>query len=309
VWASTGGAGANGVYGQHTGSGIGVFGRATTGNGKGVYGETASSEFNTAGVFGAAGLIPGVVTVPAGVRGESTVGPGVLGIVPEGSGQAGVSGGLLGTGITGLLGRDVAGVGNYGVYSLGDAKVAGDLDVTGNVLSPTMSFVEPHPHDASKEIRYVSLEGPHADVYFRGTAQVSRGVTRIAIPQDFRFVADPGTYSTLVTPMGAMATVAVMSQGEEGIVVQASRDVKVAYVVYAERKAVKNPDPIAENEHFLPERDHDVFKSMPESYRRLLMQNGTLNPDGTVNMETARRLGWDKAWEKRERPAPEPTTE
>jgi hypothetical protein len=109
--------------------------------------------------------------------------------------------------------------------------------------------------------------------------------------------------------MGAMATVAVMSQGEEGIVVQASRDVKVAYVVYAERKAVKNPDPIAENEHFLPERDHDVFKSMPESYRRLLMQNGTLNPDGTVNMETARRLGWDKAWEKRERPAPEPTTE
>jgi hypothetical protein len=26
---------------------------------------------------------------------------------------------------------------------------------------------------------------------------------------------------------------------------------------------------------------------------------GTYNPDGTVNMETARRLGWDKEWEKR----------
>jgi hypothetical protein len=38
-----------------------------------------------------------------------------------------------------------------------------------------------------------------------------------------------------------------------------------------------------------------------------MIQNGTLNPDGTVNMETARRLGWDKEWEKRARPAPRPT--
>jgi hypothetical protein len=35
-----------------------------------------------------------------------------------------------------------------------------------------------------------------------------------------------------------------------------------------------------------------------------LIQNGTYNADGTVNMETARRLGWDKVWEERSRPAP-----
>jgi hypothetical protein len=35
------------------------------------------------------------------------------------------------------------------------------------------------------------------------------------------------------------------------------------------------------------------------------MSNGTYRRDGTINMETARRLGWDKEWEMR-RPAPQP---
>jgi hypothetical protein len=178
--------------------------------------------------------------------------------------------------------------------------------VDGNFSSANKWFIEPHPYDASKEIRYVSLEGPHAEVYFRGTAQVSQGVTRIPIPQDFRFVADPHTYSTLVTPVGGMASVGVVSDGEEGIVIQASRNLRIHYVVYAERRAIKNPDPITENLHFRPERDQDVFAHVPDSYRRLLIQNGTLNPDGTVNMETARRLGWDKEWEKRGAPEPRP---
>jgi hypothetical protein len=187
----------------------------------------------------------------------------------------------------------VNGATHYGVLSDGNALVQGALTVTGNFSSMNKFFIEPHPYDASKEIRYVSLEGPHAEVYFRGTAQISRGVTRIEIPQDFRMVADPETYSTLVTPIGGMATVAVMSQGESGVVVEASRDVRVAYVVYAERAAVKNPNPIVENVDFRPMGDLNVFRSLPESYRRLLIQNGTLNPDGTVNLETARRLGWE----------------
>ncbi len=38
----------------------------------------------------------------------------------------------------------------------------------------------------------------------------------------------------------------------------------------------------------------------PEQKRRLIA-NGTYDPDGTVNTETARRLGWEKAWEDREK--------
>ncbi len=33
----------------------------------------------------------------------------------------------------------------------------------------------------------------------------------------------------------------------------------------------------------------------PEARRRLIA-NGTYNADGTVNMNTAERLGWAKAW-------------
>jgi hypothetical protein len=182
---------------------------------------------------------------------------------------------------------------HFGVVSDGNAQVNGNLAVNGNFSSTNKFFVEPHPSDASKEIRYVSLEGPHAEVYFRGTAQVARGISRIEIPQDFRFVADAATYSTLVTPVGPMATVSVLSEGPEGVVIQASRDVRVHYVVYAERAAIKNPNPIVDNVDFRPMGDLGVFRGLPESYRRLLIQNGTLNPDGTVNRETASRLGWE----------------
>jgi hypothetical protein len=72
--------------------------------------------------------------------------------------------------------------------------------------------------------------------------------------------------------------------------------------VYAEREAVRNPDPIIENVHFRHDPDRDVLAHLPDTFRQLMIQNGTLKPDGTVNMETARRLGWDKEWEKRGQP-------
>ena len=32
--------------------------------------------------------------------------------------------------------------------------------------------------------------------------------------------------------------------------------------------------------------------------KQRLVANGTYNPDGTANLDTARRLGWDKVWER-----------
>jgi hypothetical protein len=48
---------------------------------------------------------------------------------------------------------------------------------------------------------------------------------------------------------------------------------------------------------------------LTEGQKQILISNGTYNGDGTVNMDTARRLGWDKEWEKRKEPAPRPTPE
>lgn len=46
--------------------------------------------------------------------------------------------------------------------------------------------------------------------------------------------------------------------------------------------------------------------SLTEEQKQLLIQNGTYNADSTVNVETARRLGWDRVWAERERPSPKP---
>jgi hypothetical protein len=330
VWAvnTSSGDNSSGVFGwtsATSGNTFGVFGRSDSGSGSGVYGQSTASGYGvygltTQGLAQSSGVLgvgrggrvspgSGFPTAP-GVRGEAYSGIGVLGLTVQ-TGTADEKDGVKGVVVdnfgaalaVGILGT-TSGTTNYGVYSSGDAHVQGTFTAAAN-----KGFVQPHPFDASKEIRYISLEGPHTEVYFRGTAQISQGVTRIPIPQHFRFVADPQTYSTLVTPLGGMATVAVISEGPEGIVVQASRDVKVHYVVYAEREAVRNPDPIIENVHFRPDPDRDFLAHLPDTFRQLMIQNGTLNSDGTVNMETARRLGWDQEWEKRKRPAPQPASD
>ncbi len=295
VWATTNGDGVSGVYGQHVPGGLA--------RGYGVYGFTSGSA-GSAGVLGVgaggrAGNPGSSYPAVPGVRGEARDGFGVLGLTAKTGNIEFSQGGVRGIVFdlsanqlaSGYLGYALGGT-HHGVVSDGSAAVFGNLTVTGNFSSANKWFIEPHPHDASKEIRYVSLEGPHAEVYFRGTAQIRQGLTRIEIPESFLFVADPDTYSTLVTPVGGMASVGVVSEGKDGIVVQASRNLKIHYVVYAERKAIKNPDPIVENVHFRPQGNLDVFGSLPDSYRRLLIQNGTLNPDGSLNVETAKRFGW-----------------
>ena len=69
-------------------------------------------------------------------------------------------------------------------------------------------FVEPHPTDASKVIRYVSLEGQRSRDLFPRPGQVpERGIARIEVPEDFRIVTDPEGLPVKVTPIGEMATV------------------------------------------------------------------------------------------------------
>lgn len=266
--------------------------------------QTFSPAFDAAGVKGISGngdpLGEDLTCGPcytAGVKGVDNgnipnFGRGVAGI----SRNAGVHSVLLAASGTGVLTDAYLGYWNGAAWA---GYFFGNTHVAGTFTASTKSFVQPHPTDPAKEIRYVSLEGPQADVYLRGTTQVSRGVTRIPIPDHFRFVADPATYSTLVTPVGRMASVAVLSEDESGIVVEASRDVKIHYVVYAERSAIKTGDPIIENVHFRPGGESDLVPHLPDSYRRLMIQNGTLKEDGTVNRETARRLGWSLAGEDR----------
>lgn len=260
-----------------------------------------------ANTFGLTGTSASITDLSAGVKGVEGSGPptiigieptaGVLGLSRDSIGVYGISQktgteghvhGSSGTNLgSGMLGH-YTGVAYFGVYSEGNAHVNGNLSASG--MKP---FVEPHRTDPSKQIRYIAIEAPTADVYFRGTAQIAQGITKIEVPEHFRMVARPGSYATQVTPVGAMATVAVLSEDENGIVVRASRNVRVHYVVYAERDTFKDHNPIMENVNFRPDSEGRISEHMPEVYRPILIKNGTLNPDGSVNRETARRLGWD----------------
>lgn len=198
--------------------------------------------------------------------------------------------------------------GNHEYGSLGCGSSAGVVGTSIAAIGNT-SFVEPHPTDASKMIRYTSLEGNEAGTYFRGRGKFQNGLAVIDVPEDFRIVTDAEGLSVQVTPIGQMATVAVESIGLDRIVMRGSRNVEFFYLVNGIRSAYKHSAPIAENQRmFVPRHLDDPMPAyLPEALKYRLISNGTYTADGKVNMETARRLGWDRIWEARTRPAPAPT--
>ena len=278
---------------------ISGYALGTTGINFGVYGETSSSSVNAAGVRG---IAPAAVVGPTyGVSGEShssgTSAAGVYGLAT----QATASGGyFLNTASAQvyLATRD-AGI-DYGVFTFYRVR-ANSLDVVGG----PKNFVSPHPEDPGLEIRYASVEAPTVDVYFRGTATLVNGYARVEVPDHFRFTARDGTYMTELTPVGRSVALSVEEEGPEGIVVRGEGNARFHYVVYAERAEIVGYQPVTRNTSFTPgllERGGGPEK-LPEPTRALLVKNGTLNADGSYNVETARAQGWAIP-ERAERPAP-----
>ncbi len=301
----------------------GVRGTAgATGFTFGVKGSTASIGFDAAGVKGVSGYgdPQGDSTdcdpcFTAGVRGVDTgtgtfianSSYGVLGL----SRTVGVAGMLLdaalgtGGGVVGAVDTDAEG---YLGRRSGAATFYGVLSLGGTGATGIKSFIEPHKLDASKVIRYVALEGPEAGTYFRGRGRFQNGIATIDVPEDFRLVTDPDGLSIQVTPIGEMATVAVASIGLDRIVVRGSRNVEFFYTVNGVRATFKDHQPIGDGNEFVPRKaDSRMPRWLSEGQKQLLIRNGTYNLDGTVNMETARRLGWDRIWEEQRRqPEPQP---
>ncbi len=281
----------------------GVRGLANNGAGitYGVYGQTNSIFSDAAGVFGVGqgGLTAGTSGgfASAGVRGESHSATGVFGVTDDWEGVRGVVVNSMGIPIVaGVLGFN--GLTDYGIFALGPYGGTG-----------AKYFVEPHPSDASRVIRYVSLEGPESGTYFRGRGRFQNGLATIEVPEDFRMVTDSEGLTVQVTPIGEMATVGVLKMGLEEIVVRGSRDVEFSYMVNGVRRTHKHLTPIGPGREYMPESpDSKMPLYLTEGQKRMLISNGTYLPDGTVNLETARRLGWDRVWEQR-RPAPQPPRE
>ena len=259
----------------------------------GVHGETGSSANGAAGVFGQSttGTPPAVqsggLTAAAGVRGEGG-NRGVVGVAgPSGNGVRGYSldaDGFIQT--SGVLGNG----NSYGVYSVGDLAATG-----------TKSFVEPHPTDPAKVIKFVSLEGPEAGTYFRGTGFTVDRSAVIEVPDSFRMVTAEEGLTVQLTTVGSPAHAWVASESLERIVVRTSADTKFHYLVQGVRRAYRDFQPVVAGDEFMPSSPTDRLPLwLSEEGRQRLISNGTFHPDGTVNMETAERNGWAQKWREAE---------
>jgi hypothetical protein len=237
----------------------------------------------------------------AGVRGSSN-GTGGLGIGVYGTHPA------AGWGVFGTAGADGIGVRGYAPASGTAILATGNLSVTG-----VKAFVQPHPGDASKEIAFVCLEGNESGTYCRGAGGIIDGVAIIDVPEDFRLVTEQAGLTIQTTAIGAPANIWVESIDLDTVVVRADQDVTFHYFLNGVRRGFSNHQTIRENTAFRPAQGNPtVGADLPPAARDLLVQNGILHPDYTLNLDTAARLGWEVLAEPQavvasERDSPLPT--
>ena len=182
------------------------------------------------------------------------------------------------------------------VLSHGNGPQVGLLALQGHAYEA----VEPYPLDASKVIRYIALEGPESGTYFRGGARTESGIAIIAVPDHFRMVSTEEGMTVHVTPVGQFTQIWVESVDLNNVVIRSSRDVEFHYIVHGIRRAFRDFNPITQGQEFMPQTPGDTLSpGLPTEIRERLITMGVYNPDGTVNMRTAERLGWDRVWEAR----------
>lgn len=135
----------------------------------------------------------------------------------------------------------------------GTVIVNGSVTV-GNISSPTItqlqaqiatkkSFDIPHPTKEDHRLRYICLEGPNAEVYFRGKLDDQ---SIIEIPDYWNELVDMDTLGVQLTPIGAYQELFVdkIEWGKKIIVRNnAGSRIKCYYTVTAERKDVEKNIP------------------------------------------------------------------
>ncbi|MBV8518925.1 MAG: hypothetical protein JO197_16130 [Acidobacteria bacterium] len=263
--------------------GSGVMGYTTAGATWGVKGFNSGTTGFGGGVLGISGARSGTaIGNLAGVRGESQLGFGVLGNTNNAAGVGGTYNDANGN----ILRSGYLANNTYAVYAAGDLAASG-----------TKFFVDPHPSDATKVIRFAALEGPEAGTYFRGRGRFVHGRAVIDVPEAFRMTTEEEGMTVHLTPIGGLAMVAVTQQSLDHIEAEASKDVEFSYVVYGVRRGYKDFQPIRDGVEFIPDSPTAKLPAyLNEEQKKRLIDNGTYNSDGTVNLGTAVKLGWDKAW-------------
>ena len=156
------------------------------------------------------------------------------------------------------------------------------------------NFIQPHPRDPGKEIRFVCLEGNESGTYFRGKTRLVNGRAEIPVPEAWRLVTGAEGITVQVTPIRSFARLSIWEASRERILVRGTEDCEFAYLVNGVRRGFEDFEPIQDNVTFRP-----CWKGVPfapglrQPLRDMLVESGLLGPDYTPDEATAARLGWN----------------
>ena len=289
-------AGVRGINNGTGGSGIGVWG-SQEGIGWGVYGTSMDGT-------GVRGTCYGTGSGGNGVWGShQDTGYGVYGTSTAGAGVHGKVLGTLGDGVSGY------GIGNLAYAGWFD----GNVSVRGNLTAWSKDFVQPHPTDPGKQIVYVCLEGGENGVYVRGSGQLESGRAEIELPEHFALVAAEEGLTAQITPRGgnALGYLYVEEVLPDHVVVAESgggtSDARFDYLVMGVRRGFEEHKVIRENDLMKPDRrmsqeEYEKWMGLKKNrgMQKLLIENGTLTPEGKINQKTAAKLNWKLGSKTRE---------
>jgi len=153
-------------------------------------------------------------------------------------------------------------------------------------VSGSKQFVIEHPLDPNKEIHYVSLEGPEAAVFARGTARLINGEANIKLPDHFSLVANDQGLTVHLTPLSAASEgLAVVSKSTAAIGVRELRNgtgtYEFDYIVHAVRKGYEDFQVVRDKV------EDPALKALAERERRTLKNATTNNKSNAGARETA----------------------
>jgi hypothetical protein len=117
------------------------------------------------------------------------------------------------------------------------------LNATFGIAVSKKSFDIPHPTKESHRLRHICLEGPEAEVFYRGRME---NTTTINLPDYWRELVDPDSIGVHLTPMGSYQDLFVekIEWGTKVTVKNASGGpIRCSYVVFGVRNDVERNIP------------------------------------------------------------------
>jgi hypothetical protein len=254
---------AGGVFLDRDGSGIGYAGQ----NDYGFmgYGDQAGGFFSDADGNGYAEV--GVAN--QGIKAYGDFGGGYFQNTSTGAEV------YLGNGSRAILAQGTsATVGAVQANSLGGTYGILAKDGVSTDGNGSKSFVQNHPHEKDKVIRYKSLEGDEAGTYTRGSGRLIDGIARIPLGETFRWVTNPdlGLTAHLTARAGA-ADLFVDSLSTTEIVVRGAKgsDAAFDFVVFGLRIGFEEQSIVADKyvESLIPQMkvDRELYEKEPDLRR------------------------------------------